>query len=1127
MFTCNMNKFWLIIFLILGNIITGTAQQRITQDLSGNGWRLLIDPDKKSWQNEELFLPPVNLKKVLVQAPSGGWDFLNPAKALAVHVPGTVEEYWTRAQGTLTNTIGVSWWFRDVQIPVFKGDKKIRIQFESVQYRAEVFVNQQLIGYNLVAGTPTEVDLSTLVKSGGIAHLAVRVTNPGGVYDWRDFYNIAWGKYLVPGGHAFGGITGRVKLIVSDEVYIDDIYVQNTPQIKTVNAAVTIINNLGKPVKRMLDLNLAGKATPQNVVFWEKPRLIELKPGSNTVYLKINLPTAKIWDLGHPSLYTCKVDLKDGSQIADQDSKTFGFRWFEATGIGKDALFTLNHHRIMVRTSISWGFWPVNGMYPTRALAEKQIRLAKQLGLNMLNFHRCIGQPSVLELADELGLLYYEEPGDYFTGTKDPFARAALSEKLTAMVKRDRSHPSLVIFNMQNEMSTMDTTLLNPQIRDLRKAHQIDPSRLITRTSAWAPYDYSDSQAKIHMRPFDTVVYQNGWFDNHHAPGPPVWLQSFYTDPKNYYNYTADAKEIVYWGEEGAISTPARLEKIKEELSKEARPGWDGEDYLDQFRLCDSFLTAKKLRGTFPTVDAFTTALGKISYDHQGRKIESARINNLTDGYAVNGWESVVIDNHSGIVDIYRNPKADPALISYYNQPFYIAVKLRNQVVDMPGRVVFDLFALNELDQHGSFKLQVTANDPDHHSVFQKDTLIKLTGGTVFGELMANALSFQPDAKAGMYTVEAKLLTMAGKPVATGHDEALAVDWKTMQIQGKGAVLENGNVVKNFLSDNKKYTALPYQDNSPKLDWLLVARSPFAGKEMVLLPNDQLQEASGKKGVTISFFSDLDFNNKITAHTVENINLAVSEGATPDPAVFSTDTYGVRYEGKITAPYTGGYKFELQFAGEAIMLVNGLRVINSGSGDATAEVYLKAGEQAKILIEYKHHTAKAVCRLLWSVPDPTSLDVQKVVDRVKNDGTNLIIIDNAGDWMDMISKRTPITYNGKFPIGINWLGGLMFVKSHPLFKDLPVNQGLNWPYQDVVSNGNERTGLQMAGEELVAGAYHSYPFKLGTSVGVINLGKGKIIFSTLNLSGNLNSKASTASVAKKLLCNYLEFAENK
>src|SRR5207302_6858642 len=128
-----------------------------------------------------------------------------------------------------------------------------------------------------------------------------------------------------------------------------------------------------------------------------------LAPGDSTIVLKIGVPDAKRWDLDHPNLYVCEAVLSSDGKTTDADRTTFGFRWFAPEGIGDNAVFRLNGKRIVVRTSISWGFWPINGIYPTPEWAEKQVRVAKALGLNMLNFHRCTGQPVVLEKADELG----------------------------------------------------------------------------------------------------------------------------------------------------------------------------------------------------------------------------------------------------------------------------------------------------------------------------------------------------------------------------------------------------------------------------------------------------------------------------------------------------------------------------------------------------------------------------------------------------------------------------------------------------------------------------------------------------------------------------------------------------
>jgi hypothetical protein len=136
----------------------------------------------------------------------------------------------------------------------------------------------------------------------------------------------------------------------------------------------------------------------------------------------------------------------------------------------------------------------------------------------------------------------------------------------------------------------------------------------------------------------------------------------------------------------------------------------------------------------------------------------------------------------------------------------------------------------------------------------------------------------------------------------------------------------------------------------------------------------------------------------------------------------------------------------------------------------------------------------------------------------------------------LITKNAPsIKYNGSFTVGRTWAGGVHFVREHPLFKDLPVNDGMNWPYQAVVRDGNNRSGLLLEGEELVAGAFHAntplanppVPIHLGTAVGIIPCGKGKIIVSTLDIASNLNGPDGPADVARKLLCNFIEYAVAK
>lgn len=99
----------------------------------------------------------------------------------------------------------------------------------------------------------------------------------------------------------------------------------------------------------------------------------------------------------------------------------------------------------------------------------------------------------------------------------------------------------------------------------------------------------------------------------------------------------------------------------------------------------------------------------------------------------------------------------------------------------------------------------------------------------------------------------------------------------------------------------------------------------------------------------------------------------------------------------------------------------------------------------------------------------------------------------------------------------------MFNKPHDIFKELPVGNALNWPYQALIHTGVERMGLVMEGEELLVGAYHTYPMAIGTAMGIVPMGKGSVLFSTLDIYGNIINDSAAGFVAKKLIFNMIDF----
>jgi hypothetical protein len=1103
--------------------------ERQEVDLSGPGWHLWQDTAAK-WQDEELFAPGTDLSKIPSNLPTVGWDQLEKQPSTAVSVPGTVEQYLYRRSAAKNEDkhtqgmVGVSWWYRTLDLPADLTGKTVLLNFESTRYRAEVYLNQKLVGYNLVEGTPFTVNLTGLVKGGDEAQLAVRITSPGGWWSWEDCNVQPWGKYTVPLSRGFSGVTGSVKLLVVDPTHVDDIYVQNTPAMRDVNVQVTLHNDGTTPSSGDLHLVVKEKSDAGTTLLTQDLKGITIPPGDSIQTVKLSAPNAKLWDLDHPNLYDCVVALtRDGNAI-DSQSQAFGFRWFAPEGIGENAVFRLNGKRIVLRTAISWGLWGTTGLIPSPELAERQIADAKAYGMNMLNFHRAIGQPLVFNKADEMGLLYFEEPGCYVDGSADPFSELLVREKLLRMVKRDRSHPSLVIYNMINEQWTKyhadtDEKLYANYKADMAAAHQIDPSRTIVLTSAWSRKPANEEeQVKLNMMPFDNQQHLRGWYDFHRASGPECWRQEFYTNPTTHYGFTANEKEIVYWGEEGAISSPPRLALIKKEVEGLPNPGWDGEIYLDWYNQFQDYLNRKNLTDIFPSVDKFCVALSAVALEHQGRKIEDTRICNLNDGYAINGWEAEPYENHSGVVDCFRNPKGDPKILAYYNQPLYLAVKTRTQIVPSGANAIVDYYLINEKDVKGPHTLKVSAVTPDGTEVFQKDFPVNIEGGETFGQLLTEAVTIPTTTAAGLWNLNAKLVDGSGAAITQGHDQILVVDWKDTKLTGKGAIYEVGTNVHDFLKSQMGLDAPAYTGELGPLDWIIVARA--VNDEPQSIPADAFTTAdSSKPGLQATFYGGKDFTTKLSERTVPKVDLSWAEGASPDASVSAGSDFCVRWEGKITPPRTGAYTFSVTTArGKATLKIDGKETHNN-TVDLTANV------PVAISLDYVPAPGKGAVTLNWIAPAVKKEDPSALMERARKDGTTIIVADHTDTWMDLVKQQAPVKYDGSFKLGGSWLGGQYFAIDHPLFKDLPTNQALNWPYQTVISSGPDHYGLHLEGEQLAAGCWQSFPMSLGTAVGVIPVGKGKIVVSTLDVCSHLNDPSGPADVARKLLCNYIAYAK--
>ncbi len=793
-------------------------------NLSNSQWKLWLD-EKATWQNDQLFLPPADLRIIPTNPPTCNWEGLDDGRGKNISIPATVEEhFWGNngnTHGISSNYVGVSWFWTTFRIPADWKGKRIVINFESCRLRAEIYVNQKLAGYDLITGTPFNVDISNIAEIGKNNTLAVRITDPNGNFNLNNFEPFSWGKYTIPPSLGFGGITGMVTLSCTDQSYISDIFIKNKPSITSVEIETNIESIDEKPLNGKILYTISEAQTPDNAVLKQVIDVSNQKPGF-TIKANISIKSGKTWTLQEPNLYQLKAEWQgvDGSKHIL--FKRFGLRWFEVKDVAGDKMFFLNKQRIVLRSSITRGSWPINGIYPTDELAKKQIQTAKSIGLNMLSFQQSIGQTIVLNYADELGLLYYEEPGGYKAGT-DSFSKAFNSEKYLRMIKRDRNHPSLIIYNMT---SGADRNPFDNELIDLANAHKLDETRIKTFTSTSISKDFYNgtnpttaAPFKTHMLPYDQKMYDFGWWDQHHAEGPGSYNDNCYIGPDNIYRHINNPKEIVFLGEEGGIGIPPRHHLLKDQFNSEGNLGWDGEAFLKQGEAFEKFLTEKGFRKAFTSMESFTTNMSKVAFYYQGRTIENFRIGNTGDGYVINGWEDSKVGNHWGIVDIFRNPKAYASALAYYNQPLYLPVKVRNKVLENGSSTMVDVYIINERDLKGSHSLYVKAED-SYGTFWEKTYEIKISGGNTFGELLVRDIAIKPE-KSGTVKVSAQLLT-GSMIVTSGYDEIYCVDLSYYESSQTIAVWDTTGTIQKLLDKTGKFNIKEYQKGIPVEKCLIV-----------------------------------------------------------------------------------------------------------------------------------------------------------------------------------------------------------------------------------------------------------------------------------------------------------------
>ncbi len=698
-------------------------------------------PDEKAeWKNDTIYLPDdVPLASLPVNPPTGGWDALSISQGIPVTLPCTVEQYFWGLQGmrlyhdeyrfeTADDDVrngayyGVSWWWRTIEIPAAFQGKRIFLRIRGARQRAEVYLNQKLVGYSIMEELPFECEITAAAHAGNPNQLAIRITNPGGRLDWVDGNRITWGNATFQKSHGFGGLDRALTLSAHGPARIRDSWVLNTPEPHKITAHAEVENIGAAAPDGHLSFAVLDLVANQELAHAEIPAPLEA--GQTTVFqTEILYSAARLWDLDSPQLYRLKAEWSSAPKsagtsavVSDMRMIDFGFRWFAPEGIGTNAMFRLNGRRIRIYTAISWGFWGLNGLFPTPDLADKEVFVAQQFHLNCLNFHRNLAKEEVLAIQDRRGLLRCLEPGGGFqavgrAGQPAGFAERYMEAKIVGMIRAYRSHPSVVEYILQNEARP---DLSNPNLeRILRLMQAEDPSRSIVANDGFAsraPQAWIEPYID-HMRT-SAEGGAGGWWDEHQGQPSDVWQDAQYISPTEYLYYSTNRKEIVEWGEmKGAASIDDHARLIKE-IKIHGDHSYDLADHEEILAAYEKFVDKWGFRKAFPTSSSLFQSIGRRAYQSWGQFLENIRICDVNDYATISGWESTAMEDHSGLVDNFRDLKSNPEPIRNALLPVRPVAKQKALVAAIGEKIAFDLYLLNDSNRPASGALAFSITDP-------------------------------------------------------------------------------------------------------------------------------------------------------------------------------------------------------------------------------------------------------------------------------------------------------------------------------------------------------------------------------------------------------------------------------
>lgn len=384
----------------------------------------------------------------------------------------------------------IGWYRRTIELGHEADGRRTIMHLGVAGYEADLWVNGHAVGSHHGDFTPWDVDISTAITAGRNV-LALRVRSDfgpkfGAANAARHTYGSQWSI-----GNIKGGLWQSCRLSLESPVRVAELLVSPQWEQRALRVDWKIDNQTG--AAQRISLRAIVQNARDHTDEQPTDRMcgdVDLVPGENSGSILIPVPDIHPWSPERPELYWLSVLAVHDGRIVGARSERFGFRSFVTRG----GTFLLNGTRTYLfgENLKSLDYGGIGESPEAFALRiERDLTGLKKNGYTMFRTAHMPVEPLLLQRADELGLMVYDEWSWTFTDHLDPveFPRRN-DQELSEWVRRDYNHPAVVMWSCGNEVHYDDDAVRTQLDRQVTAVRALDHSGRPVSSFSGAAYGY-------------------------------------------------------------------------------------------------------------------------------------------------------------------------------------------------------------------------------------------------------------------------------------------------------------------------------------------------------------------------------------------------------------------------------------------------------------------------------------------------------------------------------------------------------------------------------------------------------------------------------------------------------------